>query len=363
MKTKRFRRKFFPVAAALCLLAALLLRPKLVSSAAFDALRLCATALLPSLFPFFVCTNLLIALNLSALSARVLGFVMPRLFRAPPRGAAVFALGLVGGYPMGAQTAAQLYAQGALSREEAERLVCFCNNAGPAFILGVVGTGVFHSAACGAALYLIHALAAILCGVLLRPAKFTPSSARPPQKTQTHEPFAVIFTRSVRAALDSALGLCAFVVVFGVLSRLLLALLPESLPDWLRAAAVGMLELGNGAALLSQGEMPFALRFSLAAFLLGFGGISVWAQTVSILAPLGLRAEGYLSARLLHGAISAVLASVSTHVFPLSASAAAAMAPMNRGGFFVAPALFYIAVTIFSLFRYLISGNSAAKGV
>ncbi len=363
MKIKRFSRKFLPAAAVLCLLIALLLRPKIVSSAAFDALHVCATALLPALFPFFVCTNLLVALNLSTLSAHVLGFIMPRLFRAPPRGAAVFVLGLVGGYPMGAQVAAQLYAQGALSREETERLVCFCNNAGPAFILGVIGTGVFHSAACGAALYLIHILAAVLCGILLKPAKFSPSAAQPSQKTQTHEPFAVIFTRSVRGALDSALGLCAFVVVFGVLSHLLLAFLPETLPDWLRAAAVGMLELGNGATILSQGAIPFALRFSLAAFLLSFGGISVWAQTVSILAPLGLRAEGYLAARLLHGAIGAVLALAAQHIFPLSASAAAAMAPAIHGGFLAAPALFYIAATIFSLFRYLISGNPTAKGV
>ena len=44
---------------------------------------------------------------------------------------------------------------------EAERLLAFCNNSGPAFILGVVGVGVFGSSRVGLLLYLAHAAASI----------------------------------------------------------------------------------------------------------------------------------------------------------------------------------------------------------
>ena len=52
----------------------------------------------------------------------------------------------------------------ALSRDEGERLLAFCNNAGPGFLLGVCGAGVFSSSRAGAALYLIHVAAALCAG-------------------------------------------------------------------------------------------------------------------------------------------------------------------------------------------------------
>ena len=40
---------------------------------------------------------------------------------------------------MGAKAVAELYQQGLCSRQEAQRLLGFCNNSGPAFFIGVVG--------------------------------------------------------------------------------------------------------------------------------------------------------------------------------------------------------------------------------
>ncbi|MFQ6978139.1 MAG: hypothetical protein ACLRSD_15170 [Oscillibacter sp.] len=89
------------------------------------------------------------------------------LFGLSGAGAAALALGLCGGYPVGARTAAELVENGALSQEEGERLLAFCNNAGPGFLLGVCGAGVFSSSRAGAALYLIHVAAALCAGLLI----------------------------------------------------------------------------------------------------------------------------------------------------------------------------------------------------
>ena len=45
-----------------------------------------------------------------------------------------------------------------IGKEEAERLLGFCNNSGPAFIVGAVGAGIFGSPSVGLALYGIHIL-------------------------------------------------------------------------------------------------------------------------------------------------------------------------------------------------------------
>ena len=61
----------------------------------------------------------------------------------------------------------QLFRTGRIEKDEAEHLLSFCNNAGPSFILGVVGLGCFQSLRVGAILYTIHALSAGLVGMLL----------------------------------------------------------------------------------------------------------------------------------------------------------------------------------------------------
>lgn len=81
-------------------------------------------------------------------------------------GASAFLLGLIGGYPVGAKTTESLVRQGLLPPEDGALLLTFCNNAGPAFILGIAGSGVFQSPRAGVWLYLIHAAAATAVGLI-----------------------------------------------------------------------------------------------------------------------------------------------------------------------------------------------------
>ena len=80
------------------------------------------------------------------------------LFRVNGSCSAAFALGIIGGYPVGAKTAISLYEKQYCTKAEAERMLSFCNNSGPAFILGVVGAGVFSSGTIGMMLYCMHAV-------------------------------------------------------------------------------------------------------------------------------------------------------------------------------------------------------------
>ena len=148
-----------PLLAVLCCFSALLLLPEVSAQAARDATLLCAQTLIPSLFPFFVLSSLLIACGASELLSALLSPLMRPLFGLSGAGAAALALGLCGGYPVGARTAAELVENGALSQEEGERLLTFCNNAGPGFLLGVCGAGVFSSSRAGAATWMRYSAA------------------------------------------------------------------------------------------------------------------------------------------------------------------------------------------------------------
>ncbi|MBR4057345.1 MAG: sporulation protein [Oscillospiraceae bacterium] len=318
--TPRRIRRVLPLLCTLLLFALLMLYSAPAAAAAKQALVLCAQVLIPSLLPFFVLSGLLSALGLSRALNRAAAPLMQKLFSVSGAGAAAFLLGLTGGYPLGAASVKTLYQRQELSEPEAKRLVCFCNNSGPAFIVGAAGSGVFGSAKAGLILYLSHLIAAVLVGLL-----FSVSGRKAAQKTgKTVSPspisdFSAAFPEAVSSAVRSTLLICGYVVFFSVFVGLLDALgifsafsgllashTPLSIGQS-RAILTGLLELGSGVGAL-HGQSYAPGNLALCAFLLGWGGVSVLFQTRAVLAGTPLAKAPLARSKLLHGLFSAPIA-------------------------------------------------------
>ena len=314
--------------------AALVAAPGEAIAGAKDGLTLCFNVIVPSLFPFFVLSSLVVDLGLAAYLGRAMEGMMRPLFRVSGSCAAAVALGFIGGYPVGARTALQLYEQGLCSKTEAERLLAFCNNSGPAFILGVVGAGIFGDSQVGLLLYLTHALASLMVGLLFR---FYGGAERGRARQARPKPIQTVtvpaaFTGAVARSLRSTLNICAFVVFFSVVLQLLsaygvftavanLLALAGFEQEWARRLVAGLLELSSGVSSL-RGSAQLAGRVSMAAFMLGWAGLSVHCQVLSFLVDSGLSAKTYLAGKLCHGLIAAALTWFLTRLFPLSAPVA-----------------------------------------
>lgn len=338
--SKRSIRDLVCCAALLTAALGLILAPTEAMEGAKTGLTLCFNVIIPSLFPFFVLSSLLVELGLAAYLGRALEPVMRPLFRVNGACATAVALGFVGGYPVGARTALSLYEKGLCSKTEAERLLAFCNNSGPAFILGVVGAGVFASSRVGLLLYLVHALASLLVGLLFRFYGREEGSARRGGTHVESVRFTSAFTGSVTRSFQSTLSICAFVVFFSVVITLLsrfgiLAALAHGLSAlcapfglteaWASRLLTGLLEISSGVWSLS-GSGTLAGRVSMAAFILGWAGISVHCQVLSFLSDSGLSVRTYLLGKLLHGGFSAALVWGLTRLFPLAEPVSAYLA-------------------------------------
>ena len=315
---------------------ALVLWPEQAMGAMRDGLKLCGNVILPSLFPFFVLSSLVVELGMSRYLGRLLEPVMAPLFRVNGNCAAALALGFIGGYPVGARTAIQIYENGQCSRTEAERMLAFCNNSGPAFILGVVGAGVFGSGTAGLLLYLAHLLASLMVGVLFR---FYKPGERPQTRRRRGPEFQAAsfpkaFTTSVAGSLQSTLNICAFILFFTVFLRILAyagilttaahilsALLAPLGMDqtWAERLFTGLVEVSSGVSSLTDGTLSG--RLSMAAFMLGWAGVSVHCQVLAFLGDSGLSIRTYVAGKLLHGGISAFLAHMLFQIIPLSSPA------------------------------------------
>ena len=152
----------------LCTFAAcLVLFSKTNLVAAKNGLTLWATAVVPSLFPFFVATELLSYTNVVSSLGRIFSKMMRPVFGVPGEAAFAFLMGLISGYPVGAKITTQFIEQGICTKEEGERMLAFTNNSGPLFIIGTVGITLFGNSTIGILLLVTHILAGITVGVVL----------------------------------------------------------------------------------------------------------------------------------------------------------------------------------------------------
>ena len=276
--------------------ALLLIDAKGAGAAVRDGLLLCGKTVVPSLFPFFVVTALLLRLGVDSMLRPLCAPFMRPLFGMRGECAAPLLAGFLGGYPTGARSAAQLYEQEALTRGEAELLLGFCNNCGIGFLVGFVGAGIFGSVRVGFALLMVHIISALLSGVVLcRFVRRSEEIIRLPDNLPVQRvPFSAALVASVSGAVNSTLTVCAYIVFF----RTVTTLLPASLPN----IVTGAVEMVGAVAQLRAD----AVGFAAAAGITAWGGLSVHCQTMAVVGDLSLR--WHTEGKLLQTVIAVVMA-------------------------------------------------------
>ena len=303
--------------------------------------------MVPVLLPFMILSGTLIRMGMTDSLIRPVRPLFGRIFRLPGPGIYVILVGFLCGFPMGARTIADLRNRQELSSEEGQYLLAFCNNSGPAFILGVVGTGIFASSRAGLLLYLAHIAASLCVGLLFR--FYRPGEGPRPGRHAAPQfqaaSFPVAFTHSITGALSSTLNICAFVLFFTVVIRMLFlsgvmgalaggaaALLsPLGLDQaWAQRLITGLLELSSGVSSLT-GAGTVTGRLSMAAFMLGWAGLSVHCQVLAFLGDSGLSLRTYLTGKLLHGGLSALFTALLVRRFPLEAPVSSYLAEQVEG--------------------------------
>lgn len=242
-----------------------------------EGIELCIKTVIPSLFPFFMLS--------SVLTNAFCGFTtfpMQRisgLLGIPSEASPVLITAVLGGYPVGAKSVADLYQSGQISREHAERLLAFCSNAGPSFLFGMV-SGFFPDRTSVMLLWLIHIFSAVLTAATIPSPKI---SVQTPglRKSCKHN-------SAVLSALKAMGLVCSWVILFRVWISFLERWCLWLLPGWTQVLLTGILELTNGCCALPVIEDQ-NLRFVMCACLLAFGGICVLLQTASVTEGLSLR--------------------------------------------------------------------------
>ena len=328
----KIKKLFIPICICLFTMFLLIFSNANLSSAK-TGLTLWANSVVPSLLPFFIATELLGYTNVISILGRFLNKFMRPIFNVPGEGAFPFIMGIISGYPMGAKIVSNFKKQGICTNEEAERLLAFTNNSGPLFIIGTVGIGLFKDTNTGILLFLTHILACLTVGFLFR---WWKSSKRCEKKGDSplfsHSTISIsnlgeVLANSIMSAINTIFLIGGFIVLFSVIISILensgvLDILSNLISPILNIFCIpvtyadgiltGLLELTNGVCNVANiPNKSISTNIIICAFLLGFGGISITLQILSITSKAKISIKPYLIGKLFQG----ILAAFYTYVF------------------------------------------------
>lgn len=322
MKIKNKIPKILALTAAMYITVCLVLFPERCINASVSALSLCASAVVPTLFPFFVCSSLFVSLGLAGLAARRLGGIMQPMFKVSGAGAVAVLLGIISGYPVGAKCAADLYSQHKISKTETERLLAFCNNSGPMFVIGTVGVVMYHSVKIGIMLYIIHVLSSLIAGMVyarIHSGSGTKDAIVCCDKSDGPSVFSV-FGDAISGASLTILKVCGFVVFFAVVG----ATLPQFKGQ---AYLMAFLEITNGIKVLTAENQNIAVTLPIVSFFLAFSGVSVLLQVGAVISDTNINIKSYAIGKCIQAAAAFSLAVCVCAFTPVQKLGAVAMAP------------------------------------
>ena len=306
-------------------------------SAAQEGLTLWATSVIPSLFPFFVATELLSYTNIVNILGKCFNKFMKPLFNVRGEGSFAFIMGIISGYPVGAKIACILRESNTCSKAECERLLAFTNNSGPLFIIGTVGIKMFGSSTIGFLLLVTHILACISVGICFRFWNSSHSSAKYVSNGVKTFSFSKVYLsnlgevigKSITNSISTILNIGGFIVIFSVVisilkhSNFILVLAPildffHIQSNIVESFILGIIEITNGIFAISSIPIKhLSINIILTSFLLGCGGISIFLQVWSIVSKTDLSIKPYVFGKLLHGVFAAIYCLLFILIFPV----------------------------------------------
>lgn len=252
----------------------LIFNSELVKKEIWDAIDMWINIIVPSVFPYLVISGYIASSDMLQNTERILGKIL-----AVPLGISICSIrcvicSFICGYPSGAICAYSLYEDGKINKEEAQRLICYTNNAGPLFLISAVGTGLLGSYKYGVALYIIQLVSSFIYGII----------SRGDFKNNTYiKSVSPDICLCIKNAVTNCVNICGFMIASYVISGNIVYYTGKIIPDnkLISALIKGIFEISAGVkeiSLLNKGTIGFAII----CFFVSWSGISVILQIKSV---------------------------------------------------------------------------------
>ena len=291
----------------LLLITFVLLNPKSASDGIKNGITLLLTTVIPSLFPFLVIASYIASAESFKILSNIFGKATLLLFKISPDGFIPILMGLVGGYPVGAKITTDLYKSGRLTQNEAERLMYFTVNSGPAFTITAVGISMLGNYYSGLILYFSNVLTVLTLGILCR---FLSDNTHPEPHKNINKDKSYAFINSVASGSNAIINISAWVLTFACISGIIENFNFGTNTELFLNA---ILEVTNGCKICAKN-----VSLPIISAILGFGGFSVICQVSPYFTSCKVKFRNFLVSRILNASLCAFFTSELLKIFPKS---------------------------------------------
>ena len=270
----------------------------------------------PSLFPFFVLSNLLIKCGMPEFMGTLFKGIMNKLFKIKGITAFIFFMSIISGNPANAKYTKELYLEGKIDKYEATKILCFTCFSNPLFILGTVAIMFLNNKDVGLLILICHYLGNVFVGIAMR--KYHPSKNENSKislkkaidkmhekRISNKESIGEIITNSLINSINTSLLILGVITTCLVITTIIDNNL--NLNSIFQSVLNGFIEMTQGLKYISKEAIPLKLKCILTVMILSFGGISVHMQIMSILSDTGIKYLPFLCARICHAIISSLI--------------------------------------------------------
>ncbi len=270
----------------------------------------------PSLFPFFVLSEILINYGFIELVGELFKPVMNKFFKVKGVGAFVFIMSLVSGFPSNSKYVRELYLKGLITEREGTKLLTFTHFSNPLFILGTVSILFLNNKEVGLLILLCHYLGNFFVGLAFR--NYCVSSREDThvslkraiinmhkKRMENNRPFGVVVSDALMNGINTLLLIFGVVTLFLVITTIIDNNI--SLSSYYQSILNGIVEMTQGLKYVSLLDIPLKIKGTLSVFIISFGGISVHMQIISILSDTKIKYFPFLVARIIHSLVSSFL--------------------------------------------------------
>ena len=270
----------------------------------------------PSLFPFFVLSNILIKCGLPEFMGNLFKEIMNKFFKIKGVCAFIFFMSIISGNPANAKYTRELYLDGKIDKYEATKILCFTCFSNPLFILGTVSFLFLNNKDVGLLILFCHYIGNLFIGFGMR--KYHPSK-KENEKTSlikainemhkkrisNRDSFGKIITNSLITSINTLLLILGVITTSLVITTIIDNFL--NLNSVFQSVLNGFIEMTQGLKYISLEAIPLKVKCILTVMILSFGGFSVHMQIMSILSDTDIKYLPFLCARICHAIISSLL--------------------------------------------------------
>ncbi|MBQ9853729.1 MAG: hypothetical protein IJO57_01705 [Bacilli bacterium] len=257
----------------LFLLYLIIINKSLVLLSVNNSLNLWIKNLVPTLFPFFIISDILINYNIINYIPKFIKNKCISLFNITENMLTIFLLSIVSGFPSNARNAKTMYENKQITKEEANHILIFSHFANPAFILTTVSI-LLNNKKIGLIILLSQYLSNIILGILFRNS-FKKNNINI-KKEYKEKKFSNILINSIKKSINSILLICGIITMFLLVVTLLINIL--NLNNYNETIIKGIFEITLGIESLNLLNIPLIYKAVLTSIFISFGGISVHMQ-------------------------------------------------------------------------------------